>query len=137
MRNSFVALNVPVLNFSREPDQSGSIIPPEAHVTHPDVVQVTYGEEDLPVGVAKLRRHGNQLLADMTIHSTMQDPVKALRMMRKLYPATAFNVIQFHKNIVLELNITEVFLTPAGNHDATIQPLGERVHPRKLPKDMH
>lgn len=139
MRHTFVAFNVPILNFSHEPDSVNSIIPPEAHAIFTESIPMTYGADhrEMSIGFARLKRLGNQLLADMTIYSGMKDKQRALKMMKKLYPATSFNILQAHDNVILELKIVEVFLSPWGNQDINIQPLGVRVKIKTNPKDMH
>lgn len=135
--NTFIANNVIVLRFSNKPDTSGNIIPPEAYVTFPKSISVSYGGDEYKAGTATFRREGNVLLADMVLRSKMKDDKKALSMMAKLYPAVSFYVKECHENIILKLNICELFLTINMNDDLLIPKLGNKVALMLKKEDLH
>lgn len=139
MKKTCSAYDVPVLNFSEDPDSTGMILPTEAHCEFPDTIKVSYGKGDYEtnVGVAKLRRVGTTLLANMVFTYTSKNETGALTKIAKLYPAVEFRVLEAHSNIILRLKIIGVFLTPYPNDDLNIQPLGARVKHKKKPGEMH
>lgn len=137
MKRVFTASNVVILNFSHLPDSSHTVIPPEAHAEYPKKLTVRAGSLEEKVGWANLRRQGNQLLADMTLTSIMDNEVEALKLMRTLYPAVELTVSEAHLNTILKFRLDNLFLTYCRNDDLTIKPLGELIRPRVAPSEMH
>lgn len=125
----YLAKRIPVLRFSRIPDTSGSIIPPEAFCKHPKSLTITYSKNDreFKAGKANLYREGNVLYADMLIRSKMKDTKKAVALMKLLYPAVSFHVHDSHNKTILSLTVTEIFLTTSVNDDLNIENLGNRI----------
>ncbi len=135
MKHTFIATNLPVLILSYDRDTTGQVIPPEAHVRFKAVVPVTFA--DSKVGLVRLRRRGNEIHGDMEITTEMADQTKALKMMRRLYPAVGFIMHQWNDQTILDLEVTEVALTPAGNFDVKIEALGDRLVPKPDRQRMH
>jgi hypothetical protein len=137
MKRVFTASSVVVLNFSHNPDSSHTIIPPEAHAEFPKKIDVLVGEGDYRAGYAMLRRQDNQILADMTLVSHMEDDQEALRLMKTLYPALELTVLEAYKNTILKLTLDGLFLTYHRNDDLNILPLGEAIRPKGSTQRLH
>lgn len=129
MKTKFYAHDVPILNLSHKPDSVGLIIPPEALVRFPASLIVTYGEESVEstVGTAALKKIGDRIFADMALLSSWTNKAQSEAEIRKLYPAVSFIVREAVGAAVFSLDIYELFLTPYGNEDLTIEPLGLRL----------
>ncbi len=129
MRTRFIAQAVPVLNFSRLKDSQGSIIPPEAHATFGTTIPVLYGPEDseYTAGRARLWRVSNRIIADINLNCTWAYWDKAEGLIRKLYPAACFRVLECVNDTIFKFHIEALTLTPHGNADHEILPLGARL----------
>lgn len=129
MKTKYYAQDVPVLNMSYQPDSLGMVIPPEAYAEFPTKMKVTYGPEghEVVIGTATLRRKGNQILANMSLTSSMKDVAISEAMIRKLYPAVSFMVKEASGEEILVLEIYELFLTTYGNEDKGIEILDSRL----------
>lgn len=134
-----MAPNIEILRLSWNPDTSDMTIPPEAEVTFPTTMNVTYGDEESEhkAGTAILTLESNILYADMTLIVNTDNIEKAVRKVQKLYPAVSFDVIEYKHNTILRLKITELFLTPHKNDDRLIESLGERIVIKRKSKDLH
>lgn len=139
IKNTYIANGIQVLKFSKEPDEKGIIIPPEAHVTYPKSIDITYGEgeNELKAGKATFRRVGNYLLADMVLKSSMKDFQKVISMISKMTPAVSFYVDENVGNTIFKLEICELFLTTYRNDSKYIKPIGNRVSLLPNKKDLH
>jgi hypothetical protein len=141
MKTTFLALDVPVLNFSRKPDRQDMIIPPECYAVFNQRVPVVFDKGDMSgnppiIGYATLRREANCILACMEIESAMPSGQKALRLISKLFPCTIFKILDAHEMTVTHIKIEHLLLTPNGNADRRILPLGDKVN-FKAAKDMN
>jgi hypothetical protein len=142
MRVTFIALRIPVLNFSYKPDTQGSIIPPETYAKFNEVVPVTYGggSDDMAeqqVGNVRLYREGNVLFGDFTLFSFVRDDRRALWKIQKLTPAVAYMVTDAVGKSVFKIEIEYIVVTTYPNDDPRIKPFGERILLRPEKKDMN
>jgi hypothetical protein len=142
MKVTFVALRIPVLNFSYRPDSQGAVIPPETYAKFNEIVPVTYGggSDDMAehqVGNARLYRVGNVLYGDFTLFSFAKDDRRSLGRVRRLTPAAAFFVMESVGHTLLKIEIEYLIVTAYPNDDARIKPFGERLMLRPEKKDMN
>lgn len=140
MNKIYKALDIEVLNLSWNPDSTGSIIPPEAEIEFPPTISITYGEDEneTKVGTAVLTRKANCISADMTlVVSPGTKDYKTKKMLAKLFPAVGFEVKIYKDDVILKLEIFELFLTTHHNEDVTIKTLGDRVFLRQRAEDLH
>jgi hypothetical protein len=129
MSIKFFARNVPILNFSYKADRSGEVIPPECHFEIPKSVPILFGNSglELPVGMAKVKRKGGMLLADMDLISEWASPDLALVGIKCLYPAIAGTIVDAHKSTILRMKLEFITLNLYGNADEAIQPIGDKL----------
>jgi hypothetical protein len=131
MKYNYEAVRVPIIHFSNEPDSQGHVIPPECYVAELDrnvPIPVCFNHDwDELVGFVWLYREDNVLYGDFKLKSVMKPESLALDLMRKLTPGAGFEVRDGYSNLLLIIKVTHVALTPAGNIDKTIPPLGNRV----------
>ncbi len=134
----FEAKGIVVLRFNRKADSSGEIYPPECHATFNPWVWVTFGasddDEDKVIGKAKLRREGDELIADLEVESQW-DHEEARKAIATLRPAICGKILDAHKFTILQVEIMSIALC-AHNADRKILPLGDRLRPL-ADKGMH
>lgn len=138
MKTTLQALSVPILNFSYMPDLSGLITPPEAHVIYAKKIYVMFDDPSKRgniVGEAEVRRVKDQLIADLTLHTVMKPAQRAVDLISQLFPAACFKVLSCTGNIILQFQMEFVLLTPNGNSDLSILPLGSAV--KQMKADLH
>lgn len=134
----FLASSVIVLNLNHEPDSSGEIIPPEASALISNPIPVLFEFDPASaVGEAYLMRVGNKIIADMHLYSSDKDGVRALDIIKTLYPAIGYQKLQCYENITTHLEVMCVSLGRHGNQDKSIQPLGQRVQPYTRKDELH
>jgi hypothetical protein len=146
MRYRFNASDIEILNFAFS-DEDEAVnggrgdpnVPPDAMVDFKTAQKVFYGEEDIEhvAGHCRLRRTANGIVADMTLFSTATDTEKSFELVRKLYPAVAYEIWNDEESKKIHLKIIEVFLTPHENQDKSIRPLGARLRRKVLAKELH
>lgn len=135
----FMAKGVTVLRLQDEEDDDGHILPIECFVKIPDKIPVMFQDHngDSLVGYATAERLRNEIIAELAITSTMKSGTKALALIQKLYPALSFEVIDAYEQVLLAIEIRSIYLTPAGNLDPEIEPLGEKVFCTTARTDLH
>ena len=114
-----------VFKLSDQPDADGEIISPTSLLTFPPTVPVTdYFMHDKVIGKADLKRHGDAVVANITISKTTVRPVMAARRHGKpLYPCIAGRIKKREGVVIKELAIESIGLCPGANTDPSIGPL--------------
>lgn len=130
MKRAYIATSIPVLRFSKAADSSGHAIPPKTKVTFDDEVKVYYDgmvELDSQVGTAVLMRKGVKILADITVYSNWSSSTVAREQMGELYPCCALTKQKTSKGKPEHYHVEYLILSPHGNLDDLIAPLGKNI----------
>ncbi len=132
MKMRYEATAVPVLRFHYDPDSEGYVLPPECYCMDlkdgPVEVPVLYaGDERKPIGTATIHRQGRWIMANFKLESVMTPVSSAIELMRKLTPAAGFEVREFHAKIITMIKIRHIILTPHGNEDSKVRPIGAKL----------
>lgn len=121
----YTAKQVPVFKLRRQRNRMGHIVPPECHVEWPAVVPILFDAERIKiVGTAILKRVENVVYADFEIGSPM-NVTNGLPFLRRLTPSVDCQILEAYEDVLLGLLIDRISLSPMGNVDRGILPLGE------------
>lgn len=121
------AQGVTILNFNYRPDKTGEVVPPECYISgNLDEIPIYFDHDEFLVGLAKVRRDGDRLLADLEFWIENSDLAGAMAGIAQLIPCTVGVVTSRHEHMLLGMRLESIWMA-YQNQDGALLPIGDRL----------